>query len=128
MPRVARISVCHPGSKHFAKGLCIRCYQRDKKRELCKTDWSRARDRYLKKYGITEAEFQEKLVAQNNKCAICGETPESTLHVDHSHKNKRVRGLLCFRCNAAIGMLRESESVLIKAKQYLEFWSLVCLK
>lgn len=43
--------------------------------------------------------------AQGGVCAICGHPPKRVaLNVDHQHgrKDRRVRGLLCHRCNRAI--------------------------
>lgn len=42
-----------------------------------------------------------------------------TLHVDHSHKTGKVRGLLCYNCNNGIGRLKDDVSVLEKAIAYL---------
>lgn len=72
-----------------------------------------ARNKYLlKKYGITEQEYEEMFKAQWGVCTICGTAPKPgrRLAVDHIHlkgKNKKpiegnrslVRGLLCMFCN-----------------------------
>lgn len=58
---------------------------------------------YRSRTGITEAEYDERLAAQNGGCAICGATPKKRrLHVDHDHKTGHVRGLLCHRCNRVL--------------------------
>jgi hypothetical protein len=37
------------------------------------------------------------------RCGICGAEPGARrLHRDHDHRSGRPRGLLCFRCNAAL--------------------------
>lgn len=61
------------------------------------------RDKYLQaKYGISEAQYSEKLVHQGYACEMCMKPQASLkyrLHVDHNHKTGIVRGLLCFACN-----------------------------
>lgn len=109
---------------------------------LEKTKWCRrcldTRKRYSKKhpekilgiklkhkYGISLEEYKEMLQKQKNVCMICGNInnrmnyktnlPER-LVVDHNHKTKKVRGLLCHRCNLAVGIYETMSS---KIEQYL---------
>lgn len=80
-------------------------------------------------YGITPEQYQEMLAAQNGVCSICKQV-EPTEHgrtgtqfrlaVDHCHDTGRVRGLLCQRCNRAIGLLGDSVDLLREAINYLE--------
>jgi hypothetical protein len=66
------------------------------------------------------------LESQGGVCAICKAPPgKKWLHVDHSHKTGDVRGLLCGNCNAAIGMTKESVSILNKMIEYLTLPSAV---
>lgn len=49
-----------------------------------------------------EAERQKLSDAQNQCCAICKKHESNfkkRLHVDHNHSTKKVRALLCYRCN-----------------------------
>lgn len=82
------------------------------------------RNAYLKKsYGITLEEWGVMFEKQNGRCAICGISSQEFWHslcVDHDHKTGRVRGLLCRRCNAALGNLQDDVSVLQKAIVYLQ--------
>jgi ferredoxin len=55
------------------------------------------------RWGLTEAEFNAMREAQDGKCLLCGQVKK--LCVDHSHLTGRIRGLLCIRCNAALGHL-----------------------
>lgn len=50
----------------------------------------------------------------NGVCAACLEPPKNNkrLTVDHNHLTGKVRGLLCFQCNQAYGLVRERPSVL----------------
>jgi Recombination endonuclease VII len=81
------------------------------------------------KYGITYNEFQQKFINQSGKCGCCnselkmnGKGSERPC-VDHNHKTKQVRDLLCGRCNLAAGNVQDSS---LKAKElatYLEKWN-----
>jgi hypothetical protein len=52
--------------------------------------------------------------------ALQGARPEGrSLHVDHDHATGEVRGLLCFRCNVAIGHLREDKLLIADSIVYL---------
>ncbi|MBE7189396.1 endonuclease VII domain-containing protein, partial [Jatrophihabitans endophyticus] len=54
---------------------------------------------------------------QNGVCAICLEAPAA--HVDHDHETGRVRGLLCFNCNGALGQFRDRPDLMSRAAIYL---------
>lgn len=73
-------------------------------------------------YGITLDEYNSILSSQNGRCAICKSLPSINrrLCVDHNHSNKKVRGLLCDRCNKALGLLHDDISSLKSAINYLE--------
>jgi hypothetical protein len=74
-------------------------------------------------YGITYAEYEAMLEAQGGGCAICGQTPEQEgrrLPIDHCHTTNKVRGVLCTKCNQALGMMDDDTNRLAKAIQYLQ--------
>jgi hypothetical protein len=73
----------------------------------------------FRKYGLSVLGYRQLLAQQNGVCAICRE-PDRELVVDHDHKTKRVRALLCGHCNSAIGFLRESPLLARAAAIYLE--------
>ncbi len=73
----------------------------------------------LKKYGITVEFYKNELERQQGNCKICLEKM-ATPNVDHDHKTGTFRGLLCSRCNTAIGLFRDSKSNLLSAVAYLE--------
>ncbi len=56
---------------------------------------------------MTQEEYEARLREQGGGCAVCGRPPKpgKSLHVDHDHETGHVRGLLCFKCNAALGQL-----------------------
>lgn len=80
-----------------------------------------------RKYRLNTNMFEALVSAQLGNCAICGANEDLNLHVDHDHRTNRVRGLLCGKCNKAIGLLNDDPELLISAERYLEranrFWS-----
>lgn len=117
-----------------------------KRRESRQNSYYRNREYYLKKsrlraqkpeikerakflkiymsYGITKEQYNLILNKQNNKCAIC-EIDFSLLtlrqiHLDHNHETGKVRGILCYKCNLAIGHAKESSGLLKKCADYLD--------
>lgn len=89
--------------------------------------WSDATRKY--KYGVTRAEYDALRERSGYCCECCGrhesEMPKRkhmgiSLHLDHDHKTKRVRGVLCFHCNAMLGHAQDSPEILEKAIAYLK--------
>lgn len=76
---------------------------------------------YFRLYGITDEERLDMERAQNNKCAICNlESENRKLCTDHDHVTGKVRGLLCHKCNFALGYFKDSLDNLYSAISYLE--------
>lgn len=93
----------------------------------CKTCMDTSfRDRsYRTRFGITLAEYESLLEEQSSRCRLCGEKEKidnriKNLAVDHDHKTGKVRGLLCNRCNRALGMFSDDINFLKKAIAYLQ--------
>ena len=98
------------------KWTCKSCFR--------KTDaYQNQRDRYLQdKYGITVEEYNVLLEAGKGSCWICGgKSGGKNLAVDHNHRNGRVRGLLCKRCNSVLARMMDDGELLWKAYDYLGF-------
>jgi hypothetical protein len=74
---------------------------------------------HLRQYGISAAEYDALLKKQNGACAICRRRSKERLCVDHCHWTGMIRGLLCRRCNLALGMLKDDQGSLIAAVAYL---------
>lgn len=72
------------------------------------------------------AEYTAMLSEQGGRCAICrtddpgGSQRSGSFFVDHDHAFGHVRGLLCFRCNRALGILKDSPATFRAAASYLD--------
>lgn len=76
----------------------------------------------LRRYGITVADYDQMLVAQNGVCKICRQVCVTgrSLSVDHCHETGKVRGLLCASCNNGLGRFKDNALLLRAAAEYLE--------
>ena len=75
------------------------------------------------KYGITPQDWNDIFSKQDGRCAICGRHQTDIkrgLAVDHCHETNIVRGLLCHKCNSALGLLGDNPRILFNAAVYLE--------
>lgn len=92
-------------------------------------------DYYLRTYGVSIADLEGLLAAQDGRCAIClthwkeCAAPKASryervfvqhLYVDHDHVTGKIRGLLCNYCNIAIGFLKENVEIIKSAADYLQ--------
>ena len=118
-------SYCRSCDREKANGWCRE--NRERKREASREWYANNRDRFrdydLKRnYGITAVEYDQILLTQAGRCAICrtDDPGARRFHVDHDHETDAVRGLLCSRCNTALGLFREDPSVMAAAIAYLE--------
>lgn len=99
---------------------------RDGKRYRCHVhQTTRRRHQKAKRHGMDNAEALETYTilweAQGGVCAVCGQTEplERRLALDHCHETNRVRGLLCTRCNLALGLLDDDVQKMKSAITYL---------
>lgn len=78
-----------------------------------------------RRYGITYQEYCDMLDAQKGRCAICesfdaqNNRTYGKLFIDHCHTTGKVRGLLCSKCNHALGQLNDDVDLFKKAIEYL---------
>ena len=105
---------------------CISCQEKPPVYSLSeKVDLStlESKGKYLKKtYEISLKRYEELFQAQFGVCAICHKPPTEEkpfLVVDHDHETGKVRGLLCNKCNMAIGLFGDLTDNLRSAVRYL---------
>lgn len=105
-----------------ALGLCTKCGDKATHKTVCEEHWWKGRENNWRKRGIpmTLATFFATFEAQGRICALCTRalTPEGAV-VDHCHATGRVRGILCVRCNGAIGGLGDTVASIRRALEYL---------
>lgn len=111
-----------------SKGL--KCVQCNTKRA---TNWAKQNperhffNQIKARYGLSKNDYLAMVERQNNKCAICFNEESSVcwgkvrkLAIDHDHKTGAVRGLLCFKCNIALGKVQDNKQILLNMIAYLE--------
>lgn len=113
---------CHNAMQRaaYSPGQAAKRRMRAERRKMQKPDASREKE--LKRlYGISVEEYNSMLEGQKFVCMICSEPCKTrkSLCVDHDHATGIVRGLLCNRCNRAIGMFKDDPELLRRAADYL---------
>lgn len=75
-----------------------------------------------RKYGISKQDFDNRFEAQGKACLICKSTDKrpSNYCVDHNHVTLEVRGIVCRKCNTAMGQMNDDPLLLRAAARYLE--------
>lgn len=76
------------------------------------------------KYGMTQVQFEAVLTEQGGCCAICRTSNPrgryNRFHVDHCHETGGIRGLLCHKCNMALGIFGDTLQGVMRVVAYLE--------
>lgn len=101
--------ICQNCTKNPAapgRTCCVQCLE-DKK--LCRKFGSAAPFRQL---------YAELFERQGGLCGICREPMKRPI-MDHCHKTKEVRGLLCSSCNIGLGQFKDEPELLKRAMSYL---------
>jgi hypothetical protein len=93
----------------------------------CRVDPRKSRDdherrRRLRKYGITQEQYDELLASQGGRCPGCGTDDPGAKGwcIDHCHINGNVRALMCNRCNTILGLAGEKATTLRNLAAFAE--------
>ena len=109
----------HKGHRDGHAAICKSC----KKAKYPPTveQKQRAYERQIKRnYGITVDDYDAMYGEQNGLCLGCQRSNKgSRFHIDHCHETGEVRGLLCGRCNAALGLVDDNIGTLANLIHYL---------
>jgi hypothetical protein len=106
-------------AKIQARNAAQRDRDPEKERRRCRDKGRRLKGR---KYGLTPDQLRAQWHDQAGMCAICPAELPTFLsgHIDHDHKTKRVRGILCKHCNVGLGMFKENPLYLAAAIAYIK--------
>lgn len=74
----------------------------------------------IMRYGLYPKDIRKIKKLQDNKCAICELPLQKKFNIDHCHKTKEVRGILCTTCNTALGKFKDDVFILTRAVNYLQ--------
>lgn len=119
--RARRCKKCHGEKTERYRKENPEVYRKASLRHWHKSDIKKRQAQWIKRYGITLEQYEEMYDNQKGVCKICKNTCSSRqcLSVDHCHKTGKVRGLLCVKCNTALGMLNDDVHKFKTAIEYL---------
>lgn len=116
-------------NRKSAHGKDIIRYECNKCNYIKRKEWAIRNPERQKDYGLSKDLMQKMLEKQNHVCAIC-KYPETvknnktgitkSLAIDHCHVTGKIRGLLCQKCNSAIGSLRDDIAIMQSAIDYIK--------
>jgi hypothetical protein len=100
----------HEGFYVHKERRCVAC-MRERANKWRADNPEKSRDIVLKtKFGINSREWDDIFRAQGNCCALCKTiTPNSRKGwcIDHDYNTGKIRGIICHKCNVAIGQLEK---------------------
>lgn len=102
--------------------------QREKKAQYRAANPEKIRDTKLRQaYGVGIIYYDAKLKEQGGVCASCGRCRKDTwrgklvaMPLDHNHLTKQPRGVLCSKCNRALGLVEENIDILLGLIEYIK--------
>lgn len=111
--------------RSFCRG-CQKFFDTPKNRKSKSDSCPRCdRDRsYKKSYGVTLEWKEAKMAEQGGLCGACHRPIDNgrkytSACVDHCHRTGRIRGIICNRCNIAMGICEDDPAIVGMLLQYL---------
>ena len=109
-------------SKEVAKNRKYsRQFYRDNKNYFREKSWRLQGIKNKDGKPFTWDDFELIIIEQFGACAVCSSLKHggNGWHVDHDHTTGIARGILCHRCNTALGLLKDDPALVVKALDYL---------
>ena len=115
--------------KHLLKSRCNFCLNKEHKKWVednpekvkeyrLKDPWTLVKR--CKRRNITPKELVDAYEKQNGCCAICLSVIQiSNSAIDHNHSTNDFRGILCKKCNRALGLFGDNPTTIKNAFNYL---------
>ncbi len=125
--RCTKCGITKPTTEFYPKGVTrFQSHCKSCKRIAASNFPTEARRRKLlwKEYKLSTEAYNALLKSQGGKCGVCGcisggGKHKGHLHVDHCHATGRIRGLLCYQCNTALGKLGDDLAGVLRFVSYL---------
>jgi hypothetical protein len=80
----------------------------------------------VRKYGLSVPQYVAMVARQNGICAVCLKVPDKKgrmgLCIDHDHRRRKLRSLLCGRCNLGVGNFKDDSAAMRRAADYVDYW------
>jgi transcription initiation factor IIE alpha subunit len=118
-----------PVRPHSTTGICTRTDECRKAHQRAQGKRWRSRNpeayralrnkHRAKVYGLTHGEVEAMLASQGGRCSICECRIDLSAAIDHDHDTGQVRGLLCPKCNTALGLLDDNPERMERAASYI---------
>ena len=122
----------HPHTHDGLQTVCKSCHAKTSSagyRKMSQTEKDRRNARSkAARYGMSLDEMLAYVDAHNGLCDVCGKPDEThrkatwtnKLTFDHDHVSGKLRGMLCSRCNIAIGSVEDNPETLYALAEYIE--------
>lgn len=114
-----RVKLHYESNKEECKKYAKEYYQENKEQVKLAGKIYRLRVRY----GLSYDEYNALLEKTGGKCPICNVIfgkGNKRACVDHCHKTNKIRGIICSRCNKALGEFNDNSELITKAAEWLK--------
>ena len=75
-----------------------------------------------RRYGLPEEQYNLLLLETGGHCPICKLPFDkgNWASLDHCHKTKKIRGIICRKCNLGLGNFKEDPETVARALEWLK--------